>query len=214
MTTIMDYPPVDCRTCIHHPRNRDNQPCTSYKEEPARCFSYTAGHEILETCNGYPADTQLHTWAHNAIRTENRLNAIAKGCIPKTQIMLSIHPKYWDMMVRREKLYEFRRTIPKEALQYGLTAISFYVTSPVRMVVGYSTWFIAILQYQPEELCEITKYHAGISRDEFFRYFRGCETAYAYKTYPIKFTDPQPLPFKGVKTPPQSWCYMKEESNE
>lgn len=87
-------------------------------------------------------------------------------------ILLSIKPKYAQMIYDGTKRYEYRRRMPRK-LNVGDT-VYLYETAPVKAVTGY---FIVgdggIVTTDRHLLWRMTKEYAGISRVEFLRYFHG-----------------------------------------
>lgn len=61
----------------------------------------------------------------------------------------------------------------------------------------------------PTALWEQTKKFAGISRDKYREYFKGCETAYAYKLGDVtRYEQPKELSEFNIYQPPQSFVYI------
>lgn len=61
----------------------------------------------------------------------------------------------------------------------------------------------------PTALWERTKKVAGISRDKYRKYFKGCKVAYAYRLGQVKrYEPPKELSEFNVSLPPQSFIYL------
>jgi predicted transcriptional regulator len=99
-------------------------------------------------------------------------------------VLLSIKPKYAELIKSGLKKYEFRRKIFKKA---GGCKVFIYSTSPVKKITGVFDASI-IHQDSPYRIWDMFGAYSGISEGEFFQYFRDCEIAYA-----IEYNGPQNL---------------------
>jgi predicted transcriptional regulator len=92
-------------------------------------------------------------------------------------VLVSIHPRFASAISSGTKTVELRRKFPE--VQPG-TVLVIYVTLPVGAVVG-----VAIIERvdrgPPAELWEAIEFAAGVSRDEFDRYFKGSDVACAVR---------------------------------
>lgn len=90
-------------------------------------------------------------------------------------LLLSIRPRFVALIESGEKTYELRRKRPK--VQAGDLAL-IYESSPTKCLVGA---FIVgeVLALAPVQLWEIVGAQAGVTHEEFFRYYEGCEVACA-----------------------------------
>lgn len=130
-------------------------------------------------------------------------------------IILSIKPVYWERIVCGEKKYEYRRKI---VIVPEIRRIYFYVTAPVKKVMGYAEVVGEALAFLPEDLWRMTKDEGpGISEEAFFEYFKGIdEDNYstgigAYKLGAVTvFPEPKDVGEFGLKRAPQSFAYVKE----
>ena len=84
-----------------------------------------------------------------------------------------------------------------------------YVTAPVCAVLGECT-IDTILQDSPDLLWEIVSPYSGISEKDYLQYFEGSKKAVAYKLVEvIQYEKPKKLDYFNLKTPPQSFCYVR-----
>ena len=118
--------------------------------------------------------------------------------------LLSIKPEYAEKILKGEKLFEFR----KVAFAQEVSKIFIYATSPVCRIVGEFE-VGGIIKDSPKEIWERTKRDAGITKDFFFKYFKGRDKAVAiqiqsYKRYDIKIN---PYEKWDNFLPPQSFRY-------
>ena len=119
---------------------------------------------------------------------------------------MSIKPQFIEKIRRGEKKFEFRRVLPR---CQEVDTIIVYASKPVGKVVGEIT-VAGYLTLTVDEMWEATKDISGLTREEFFRYFRGKKNAHAiaierYRDYE------QPTPLDALlpgKVPPQSYCYL------
>lgn len=136
-------------------------------------------------------------------------------------ILLSIKPKYAQMIYNGTKRYEYRRRMPRK-LNVGDT-VYMYETLPVKAVTGY---FIVgdggIVTTDRYLLWRMTSEYAGISRVEFLRYFHGDGVYVEASAIKIKIAKQYdcPIPLSGkemhwvrngkqIEIPPQSFCYVE-----
>ena len=122
-------------------------------------------------------------------------------------IILSIKPEYVQKIIDGTKKYEYRRRIAKENIRY----IYIYSTYPVMKVVA-KVEVTRVLSASPSSLWEKTKSMAGISREKYREYFKGCKIAYAYELKKvIAFDEPKELAEYNVTFVPQSFVYLSDE---
>lgn len=117
--------------------------------------------------------------------------------------VMSIKPRYVEMIREGKKKYEFR----KKRLQENVTQIIMYSTKPQGKIVGW----IRIdkqLSGSPSKLWSVTKDEAGITEDEFFEYYSESKKAYAYRICEVTIFPMQLEPFENF-TIPQSIRYFK-----
>lgn len=119
-------------------------------------------------------------------------------------ILLSINPQYVDRIMNGEKQYEFRKSLCKRKVD----KIIIYSTSPIMKVVGEAD-VEYILVDKPRTIWGKTKKYSGIKRQFFEEYYKGRNQAVAYKlTHIIQYEEPKELIDYGIKSPPQSFCYL------
>ncbi|MBR4093562.1 MAG: ASCH domain-containing protein [Oscillospiraceae bacterium] len=119
-------------------------------------------------------------------------------------MLLSIKPQYAKVILEGKKQYEFRKNKPKQ----NVTHIIFYASSPQKEVVGEAE-IESILEGTPNEIWEIAKTAAGITKKFFFSYYQGKNKAFAYKLKNVKvYNEPKSLSDYGLKQAPQSYVYI------
>lgn len=124
-------------------------------------------------------------------------------------IMLSINPEYAERILAGLKKYEFRKRLANKTVD----KIIIYSTFPIMKVVG-EVKVIKIISSSPSALWEQTKKSAGISRDKYRQYFKGCKVAYAYQLGEvIQYDPPKQLSEFNVDLPPQSFIYLSNGGN-
>ena len=150
-----------------------------------------------------------------------------------SKILLSIHERYAiDIMLGRKK-WEFRRRLPYLSLKSPLETILFYVTKPEGGFVAFGANVDRLYRYPSDELNAlwwvVEHDSPGLSRDEFFRYFKGCKEAFGVRLCNVEFLGDAdvtlplaggrsgyieyglPLSFFGVKRAPQNFCYISNK---
>ncbi len=130
-------------------------------------------------------------------------------------LLLSIHPKYVEKIIRGEKQVELRRQRPRS--QPG-DWLAVYATLPVQQLVGVAR-IEQILVASPSQLWNQTAGRAGVTHDEFRAYFREAEMATGIVlAEPLRL--PAPVSLARLRTawpgfrPPQSFLYLTDEQVE
>lgn len=120
--------------------------------------------------------------------------------------LLSIKPIYVEAIVKRDKRYEFRKTIFRKK---NLETVYIYSTAPVKKIVG-SFKVGSVIEDYPERLWDHLKRFSGLSYLEFFRYFEGKERGFAIEIESVEeFKNPiNPRDFIPNFVPPQSFYYL------
>jgi len=122
-------------------------------------------------------------------------------------VLLSIKPKYASSIYRKEKHFEFRRSIFDTT---RINRVYIYTTSPEMRVTGTFT-IKKVYEDAPTKLWERFYEYSGIEEDEFFKYFEGCEKGFAIEIDNVeefeKPIDPKEKIPKFVA--PQSFLYVK-----
>lgn len=119
-------------------------------------------------------------------------------------ILLSINPQHVERIMNGDKIYEFRKTQCKKKVD----KIVIYSTSPVMKVVGEAD-VADILVDDPQTIWKITEKKSGIEKVFFDMYYKGKDQAVAYKlNHIIQYDVPKDLCEYGIKTAPQSFCYL------
>jgi len=124
--------------------------------------------------------------------------------------LISIRPRFAEMIFAGSKTVELRRVCPKVSV--GDLALV-YVSSPAMELRG-SFEVGKILTASPSALWKKVGNKSGITRAEFFAYFKGKKQAHALA---IKRAWPLPNPVclktlrrhKGGFRPPQNFHYLK-----
>lgn len=119
---------------------------------------------------------------------------------------MAIKPKYYNLIKEGIKKYEFRRISNKK-----ITKIIVYVSSPISRLCAILE--VKTIYQRLNLLWAKTQHAAGISREEFYKYFGGKEMGYAHEIFKIQFLDPEisPVTIDGF-TVPQN--YRKLHENE
>lgn len=125
-------------------------------------------------------------------------------------ILLSIKPEYVERIFSGSKKYEFRKRLANKAVG----KILMYSTAPIMKVVG-EVQIVETISASPTALWESTKKFAGISRDKYREYYKGCKVAYAYRLGQVTRYEPsKELSEFNISSPPQSFIYLSEEQSD
>lgn len=121
------------------------------------------------------------------------------------KVLLSIKPKYAEMILSGQKKYEFRRSIFKNP---NVKKVVIYASSPISKVIGEFE-VDDILSFDIDELWLQTMEHAGIDKDFFHSYFSGKDIGHAIKVKNTKrYKKHKELKEFNVKYAPQSFAYV------
>jgi len=123
-------------------------------------------------------------------------------------VILSIKPKYWELIKAGTKTVEFRRKWVKEYTDVNITYI--YASSPTQKIVG-----MIDIEWIVDNLTMIWDQYGmdgGITKDEFDTYFKGQPYGYALKITRVEpFTPIQPSKlWSWWNRPPQNFMYVRE----
>lgn len=122
----------------------------------------------------------------------------------KSKILISINPEHVNNIINGLKKYEYRKIAAKKDIK----SLIIYETTPVKRVVAEAE-IIDVLIMSPENLWELTKNEAGVSKVFFDQYFEGRKIAYAYKLGKIKvYVQPKTLLDYGIRAAPRSFVYV------
>ncbi len=125
-------------------------------------------------------------------------------------IFLPIKPIYANRIIAGIKHYEYRRSIPSKEVSY----IIIYASSPQQKIVGIGI-VDKVLSAPTDTIWEQTGKHSGISEADYYAYFEGRDTAYAFQFSEIrKLTERvSPLEFWKEFKIPQSFRYLDQDSS-
>lgn len=125
-------------------------------------------------------------------------------------VLLSIKPEYVKEIKKGAKKYEFRKSFFRDIDNFERVFI--YSSSPVKKIIGsFSPG--QIVEEHPIKLWEQFHDVAGITKENFFKYFENREKGFAISIENLEiFKKPvDPLKIKQDFFPPQAFCYVKEE---
>lgn len=121
-------------------------------------------------------------------------------------VLLSVKPKYAEKIVEGKKKYEFRRTIFKKQ---NIEKVYIYSSSPVSKIVAAFD-IEKILKDSPEKIWTLCQKYAGISKKDFFDYFKNSKHAFAIEIGYVESFREFIDPFEIIENfkPPQSFYYL------
>lgn len=120
------------------------------------------------------------------------------------KMLLSINPEHVKHILDGSKEYEFR----KMKCKADVDGIIIYATSPVKQIVAEAD-IETIVENTPDRVWELTQSKSGISKDFFYKYYKGKKKAIAYKLTNLNvFDSPRTLADYGVESAPQSFVYV------
>ena len=119
------------------------------------------------------------------------------------KILLSIKPIYANKILNWEKLFELRKSIPKEKFD----TVIIYSSSPEKRIIWEFKveWIIC---ENLDKLWNITKRWSCVDKKFFDEYFKWKDKWYAIKvSNPIRYKESFPIT-KYANFPPQSFMYI------
>lgn len=126
-------------------------------------------------------------------------------------IILSIKPKWAELIYSGKKTIEWRKSFPKRE---NIECIYLYETAPVKKVTGFFEWngFEAIVFTADFNNIFTTAQNvvdAGcVPLEDLKKYIGDRIDLFGWKIKnPQKYKEPLPLSFFHFERPPQSWCY-------
>lgn len=125
------------------------------------------------------------------------------------RVLLSIKPEFAEKILSGEKRYEFRRVIHSNK---KVNVVVIYMTAPIKKIVG-EFQIDSILSDSPDKMWDKTQEFAGISRENYNKYFEGRKLAYAMSIgHVTEYLNPvDPKLVMPSFTPPQSFMYYPIE---
>ncbi len=122
------------------------------------------------------------------------------------KVLLSIKPEYAEKILDGRKRFEFRKALPKAE---GVTTVVIYATMPVGKIIGEFE-VDSCMSHRPKDLWAMTHEFSGITKTFFNSYFKGRNTAHAFKVKSAKRYD-SPISLTeliGTTAAPQSFRYL------
>ena len=123
-------------------------------------------------------------------------------------IILSIKPKYWELIKAGKKTVEFRRKWVKDGTQ--IRQLWFYVSSPVQTISGWA--YVRWVKKPLTILWEGGHEEGAIDKETFDTYFDGLTEGYAIILDQIVIVPSLPADavFPWWNRPPQNFMYVRE----
>ena len=121
-------------------------------------------------------------------------------------ILLSVKPKFANLIIEGSKLVELRRTIPAQ----NVGTIAIYSSSPVQMIVALAD-VKETIEASPNKLWEISKGNGGgLTKAELIAYFESKKTGFAIMLENVRVYCKPVNPTRIFKpfSAPQSFRYL------
>ena len=121
------------------------------------------------------------------------------------KILLSMHKRYVDKMISGEKTFELRRRFTKRKVN----RLYIYETAPTKRVVAKAN-INKVHKLPLNLLWNLTKDGCGITKKEFFEYFKELDYGYAIELNNFnEYKNKKHLSSFNIKFPPQSFRFIK-----
>jgi type I restriction enzyme S subunit len=120
-------------------------------------------------------------------------------------VLLSIKPKYVEKIIEREKRFEFRKSYFKE----DVDRVYIYSSAPYQEIIGYFKVGKVYID-TPEKVWRRCGKQGSISRQDFFEYFKGKDTAVGIEIDEVVLFEQAIKPYNILPkfVPPQSYYYL------
>jgi predicted transcriptional regulator len=123
-------------------------------------------------------------------------------------VLLSIKPEHVNNIFNGKKKYEYRKAIFNWK---NIEKVIVYASHPEKQVIGEFE-IEYVFHEKINELWLKTKDEAGISEEQFQKYFSTKSKGYAIKIIRAKkYPSPKPLNHLTVSSPPQSFMYLNTQ---
>lgn len=120
--------------------------------------------------------------------------------------VISIKPEFANKIYKKEKMVEFRKVIPKEAVG---SFFFVYSSAPEKKVICMFKCTKVITDTNKEKVWKKTKKNSGITKEFFDEYFKDKDYATALvfeEVIPTQLGAMERLDYYGIKTPPQNYA--------
>ena len=129
---------------------------------------------------------------------------------PHEALFLSVRPTFAERILRGTKTVELRRVRPDVTKGQW---VLLYASSPVRALIGFAI-VESVSVAPPNEMWIEAERFAGVSNDEFVRYFAGAATAVAIRLRKVRRLE-LAIPLSEIRRrwpwlhPPQSFRFVQ-----
>lgn len=125
-------------------------------------------------------------------------------------VLISIKPEFVEKIITQEKKYEFRKRI----FTKNVENVIIYSTVPDKKIIGYFE-SNEVFKDHPKRLWESFSNKSGISKNDFFKYFKDKDEGYALKIDNLNlFNNPINTDELNNFLAPQSFKYIDDEELE
>lgn len=127
-------------------------------------------------------------------------------------LLISIKPKYVEKIFNGIKTIELRRKLPN--VKKG-TIVLIYASSPTKAIIGLGV-VDQVVSDHPQSLWRVVKYSAGVTRQEFDRYYEDASLGVGIHLSEISRL-PKPFNLDQVRElwpkfhPPQGYHYLSQD---
>lgn len=124
-------------------------------------------------------------------------------------VLLSIKPKWADLILQGKKYVEVRKSRPQR-LEEKPFKVYLYQSQKQHKVIGECVCELVMTVMTDAETGGWMTDGTCLSQEEMYRYSNGREL-YGWVLHDAKiYEEPKTLTDFGLKRPPQSWCYVQE----
>ncbi|NLE03510.1 MAG: EVE domain-containing protein [Crenarchaeota archaeon] len=125
-------------------------------------------------------------------------------------LLISIKPKYAELIFDGKKTVELRRVCPK--VNKG-DLVLIYISSPTKAICGGFN-VDSIIKESPKKLWDLVGSYSGINKNDFDKYFINVDIGYGI-TFSEVWSLEKPIKLEKIKSewpefhPPQSYRYLE-----
>ena len=124
-------------------------------------------------------------------------------------VILPIRPNFCNVIFCGKTVYEYRKRVFTRS---DVDKVYIYVTKPISKIVGYFT-IKRIIDDTPSNVWNMTHEHGGITKKQFFDYFKGHSVAHAIEIHEVVKLDTPIDPKTIIEgfTAPQNFMYLDRD---
>lgn len=119
------------------------------------------------------------------------------------KLLLPILPEYVKQILEGTKRVEYRKIVRKDT---SVNQVLIYQSSDIRKIVAEFR-ISEIIQGTPEQVWNMTNDVGGITKEDYFQYFKDKSVAYAYRISDLEIYE-EPINLKDIGIDKAPMCFQ------